>query len=107
MTFTFFPLFLGALPLFIIIPIASLIVDSSSISINWKYTMVIAAPFIVIFWLSLGLFGIQRRFYFLFFITYMFIFFAFPISFLLPLSFISVDGINTNVVKIIAYSIMG
>ncbi|KAL4473835.1 hypothetical protein ABPG74_022699 [Tetrahymena malaccensis] len=100
-TFTFFPLFVAAFPLFAIIPLSSLL-QKTSFGGNIQYVAIIALPTCIIYWLILAMFGVQRRFHFLFFITYTCIFFAFPIGFLLPLSYISISGLDASKVYFIS-----
>ncbi|KAL4473470.1 hypothetical protein ABPG72_012149 [Tetrahymena utriculariae] len=100
-TFTFFPLFVAAFPLFAIIPLSSLLKDTS-FGGNITYVAIIALPTCIIYWLILTMFGVQRRFQFLFFITYTCIFFAFPIGFLLPLSYINISDLDASKVYLIS-----
>ncbi|EAR90174.2 transmembrane protein, putative (macronuclear) [Tetrahymena thermophila SB210] len=100
-TFTFFPLFVAAFPLFGIIPLTWLL-ENTSFGGNITYVAIIALPTCIIYWLILAMFGVQRRFQFLFFITYTCIFFAFPIGFLLPLSYINISGLNSSTVYFIS-----
>lgn len=57
MTYTFFPLFVAAFPLFGIIPLSSLL-DNTSFGGNLTYIAIIALPTIIVYWLVLALFGV-------------------------------------------------
>ena len=89
---------------FLSIPLSELLGDEPETQLLRNYIL-FGPPISTIFWLTLSLFGFERRNYFLFLLSYLCVFFILPMA-IYPLASIDFFEYN-NIALIVAYSLIG